>query len=171
MDFSDMFNVLYYREVKEENSQKQIEKVIDLVNVNFKEIIESSFRRGFEEGEKYGRNDENVTVRGKIIGKLLSNTTMTDEEIFKIIGLGEEKWKKHITYLRNKYEEGVREGKLKGLLENANILITKKFGELPKEVEDMLKTLDYSRLKNIIEHINDSETLEELIGKLKGKEG
>ena len=48
MDFSDMFNALYYREVKEENLQKQMEKVIDLVNVNFKQIIESSFRKNLK---------------------------------------------------------------------------------------------------------------------------
>ncbi|WP_205694156.1 hypothetical protein [Clostridium sp. JN-9] len=114
MDFSNMFDDLYYRKIKEENIQEQMKKVIKLVNINFKDIIESSFKRGFEEGERYGRNDENLTVRGKITGKLFSNTTMIDEEIFEIIGLGQEKWKEYIPYLRNKYEEGVKEGKLRG---------------------------------------------------------
>lgn len=114
MDFSNMFDDLYYRKIKEENIQQQMEKVIKLVNINFKDIIESSFKRGFEEGERYGRNDENLTARGKITGKLFSNTTMINEEIFEIIGLGQEKWKEYIPYLRNKYEEGVKEGKLRG---------------------------------------------------------
>ncbi|MCB2290867.1 hypothetical protein LGK97_14060 [Clostridium sp. CS001] len=108
MDENSIYDVWNYNNQNSNNLQNQMSKVMEMVNDNFTDIITSSFKNGFEEGEKYGRNDENLSLKAKICSKLFSNTDFTDEDIFKIVGFGEEKWKVYILDFREKFEEGKR---------------------------------------------------------------
>lgn len=120
MDFLDIFNALNYKNLNNENLQLQMEKLLELVNINFKEIIESSFKKGYEEGEKCGRSNENLIIRGKITGNLFSNSDLTNEEIFNIVGFGEEKWEKDIPYFREQYENAKKNSMLDSTMEDLN---------------------------------------------------
>lgn len=110
MDENSIYDVWNYNNENSNNLQNQLGKVMEMVNDNFTDIITSSFKNGFEKGEKHGRNDENLTLKAKICSKLFSNTDFTDDDIFKIIGFGEEKWKAYISDFREKYEEGKKVG-------------------------------------------------------------
>lgn len=157
MDFLDMLNSLYYKRLNEENLEIQMKKITELININLKEIIDSSFKKGFEEGEKYARNDENLNIRARITSKLFSNTTMTDEEIFQVVGFDEEKWKENIAYFRKQYEDG----KKSSMLMCIYIDIKEKFGELSEEIKYSIKKLDCNDLKYIIKAIDDCKTIQE----------
>ena len=85
MDSSDIFNALYFKQLNDENLQKQVKK-IDNLNREIIKIIQDSFRSGFEAGENNSRTSERLNVRGNVVGNLLINTTMTDEDIYEIIG-------------------------------------------------------------------------------------
>ncbi|MBZ9621436.1 hypothetical protein G9F71_000830 [Clostridium sp. FP2] len=113
MDENSIYDVWNYNKENSDNLQKQISKVMEIVNDNFTDIITSSFKKGFDEGEKYGRGDENLTLKAKICSKFFSNTNLTNEEIYSVLGFGEEKWKGYISEFRSNFEEGKREG-LKG---------------------------------------------------------
>lgn len=159
MDSSDILNALYLKHLKDENLQKQVEK-IDKLNREIIEILQDSFRNGFDEGENSGRDSERINVRGKIVGKLFINTDMTDEEIYKIIGFGEENWKEHIKYLRKQYEEGLRIGKTKVLISE----IIRKFGDISEDIKLEFEKMDYDALR---EHFEKSISLEELVSRIK----
>ena len=113
MDENSIYDVWNYNKENSDNLQNQISKVMEIVNDNFTDIITSSFKKGYKEGEMYGRSDESQIVKAKICSKLFSNTNLTNEEIYNILGFGEEKWKGYISEFRRKYEEGKIEG-LKG---------------------------------------------------------
>lgn len=83
---------------------------MEMVNNNFTDIITRSFKKGYEQGEIYGQED--ITLKAKICSKCFSKTNLTNEEIYNIIGFGEEKWKGYILEFRSKFEEGLKEGKL-----------------------------------------------------------
>lgn len=113
MDSSDIFNALYFKQLNDENLQKQVKKV-DKLNREIIKIMQDSFKNGFDAGENNGRTSERLSVRGKVVGNLFINTTMTDDEIYEIVGFGEESWKEHIKYLRKQYEEGLMKKQKKG---------------------------------------------------------
>lgn len=85
---------------------------------------------------------------------------MTDEEIYKIIGFGEENWKEHIKYLRKQYEEGLRIGKTKVLISE----IIRKFGDIPEDIKLEFEKMDYDVLR---ENFEKSTSLEELVSRIK----
>ena len=114
MNESDISNIFYYKRLNNKNLENQLKKFAILLNNDFKEIIESSFKAGFDEGEKMASDNESLTIRGKIIGKLFSTTNLTDEDIYEIVGFGEDKWREYIKYFRGKYEEGKSELSLDG---------------------------------------------------------
>lgn len=159
MDSSDVFNALYLKHLKDENLQNQVGKIHKL-NREIIEILQDSFRSGFHEGENNGRDSERLNVRAKIVGKLFINTYMTDEEIYKIIGFGEENWKEHIKYLRKQYEEGLIIGKTKVLISE----IIRKFGDISEDIKLEFEKMDYDAL---IEHFEKSISLEELVSRIK----
>lgn len=115
MDNSEIFNAIYLKYLNKANLEK-LTKNIDKINEDIINILQTSFRNGFNEGENSGRVSERLNVRGKIVGNLFINTDMTDEDIYNIVGFGEEKWMEHIKYLRKQYEEGVRIGKTEALI-------------------------------------------------------
>lgn len=159
MDRSEIFNAIYFKQLKGEYLQKQVKK-IDKVNQEIIKILEESFRNGFDEGENNGRTSERLSVRGKIVGKLLIHTDMTDEEIYEIIGFGEENWKEHIKYLRKQYEEGIRIGKIKVLISE----IIEKFGDTSEDIKLEFEKMDYDALR---ENFEKSTTLNELVRRIK----
>lgn len=161
MDSSEIFNAMYFKHLKDENLEKQVKK-IDKVNQEIIKIIQDSFRNGFNEGENSGRTSERLNVRGKIVGNLLINTDMTDEEIYNIVGFGEENWKEHIKYLRKQYEEGLRIGKTKSIISE----IINKFGDVPEGIKLEFEGMDYDVLR---EHFEKSKSLEELISRIKSE--
>ncbi len=110
MDTDSIFDVWNYNRAKDENLQNEMKKLMQLVDGDFKGIITNSFKNGFDEGEKYGRHDSNLVMRAKVVSKLLINTNFTDDDIFKIVGFEEEKWKIYVSDFRKKFEEGKREG-------------------------------------------------------------
>jgi hypothetical protein len=105
MDSTDIIGAFFYKKLNNENLDKHGDK-LSKINQDFRDMIEDSFKSGFEEGEKSGRSDESIFVRGKIIGKLFRNTDLTDDEIYEIVGLGEEKWRDYIMYFREQYDKG-----------------------------------------------------------------
>jgi hypothetical protein len=159
MDSSEIFNALYLKHLKDENLKKYVKK-IDKLNREILKIIEDSFRNGFDKGENSGRSSERLNVRAKIVGKLFINTDMTDEEIYAIIGFGEESWKEHIKYLRKQYEEGVRIGKTKALISE----IIEKFGDVPEDIKLEFEKMDYDVLR---ENFEKSTSLNELVSRNK----
>ncbi|MBU5269466.1 hypothetical protein AAGC94_09590 [Clostridium sporogenes] len=66
MDYSNILDILHYKECKDKNLEKQMEKLYKICNSSLNEIIEDSFQSGFEQGMEYGRSDENFKIRGKI---------------------------------------------------------------------------------------------------------
>ncbi|NNU78144.1 hypothetical protein [Clostridium estertheticum] len=112
MDENSIYDVWNYNKENSENLQNQISKVMEIVNNNFTEIITSSFKEGYKFGESYARKDENITLKAKICSKFFSKSKLTNEEIYNIIGFGEEKWKSYISEFRSKFEEGLKAGKL-----------------------------------------------------------
>lgn len=158
MDSSDIFNALYFKHLDDENLEKQVKK-FDKLNKEIIKISQDSFRNGFNEGENNGRDSERLNVRAKIIGKLFVNTDMTDEEIYEIIGFGEESWKEHIKYLRKQYEEGLRIGKIKVLIGE----IIEKFGDVPEDIKLEFEKMDYDVLRETFEK---STSLNELVSRI-----
>ncbi|MBZ9689363.1 hypothetical protein G9F72_023995 [Clostridium estertheticum] len=108
MDDNSVYDVWNYNKENSYNLQKQISKVMEIVNDNFTDIITSSFKKGYEKGEMYGRSDESLIVKARICSKLFSNTNLTNDEIYSIVGFAEEKWKGYISEFRKKFEEGKR---------------------------------------------------------------
>ena len=159
MDSSDIFNALYLKHLNDENLEKQVKK-IDKLNREIIKILQDSFRNGFDEGENSGRGSERLNVTGKIVGKLFINTDMTDEEIYEIIGFGEESWKEHIKYLRKQYEEGLRIGKIKVLISE----IIRELGDVPEDIKLEFEKMDYDVLRETFEK---SISLEELVSRIK----
>lgn len=155
MDSSDIFNSLYFKQLKDENLQKQVKK-IDKLNLEIIKIMKDSFRSGFDAGENNGRDSERLNVRGKVVGKLLIHTDMTDEEIYNIVGFDEESWKEHIKYLRKQYEEGLRIGKTKVLISE----IIEKFGDTSEDIKLKFEEMDYDFLR---ENFEKSTSLNELV--------
>ena len=109
MDSTDIMSAFFYKKLKNENLDRHWDK-LSQINRDIMDMVEDSFKSGFEEGEKTSRSDESIFVRGKIIGKLFKNTDMTDDEIYEIVGLGEEKWRDYIKYFREQYDKGKEEG-------------------------------------------------------------
>jgi DNA-binding transcriptional MerR regulator len=109
MNSSDGFNDNYYRKLYEENLEKEMKNVNE-INHNIERLIKSSFKSGFNEGNKISISNEIYNIIETIVRNLLMNTDMTDNEIYGIVGFGEEKWIEHIKYLREEYEyeEGVK---------------------------------------------------------------
>lgn len=155
MDSSDVFNALYFKQLNDENLQKQVKKV-NKVNQEIIKILQESFKSGFEAGENNGRTSERLSVRGKVVGNLLINTNMSDNEIYEIVGFGEESWKEHIKYLRKQYEEGLRIGKTKVLISE----IIEKFGDVSEEIKLEFEKVDYDVLR---ENFEKSTSLNELV--------
>lgn len=162
MDNSEVFNALCFKHLKEENLKKQFKRV-DKKNEEINKGLQDSFRNGFTEGEKNGRNSERLNVIGKIVGNLFVNTDMTDEEIYKVVGFGEESWKEHIKYLRKQFDEGIRIGKLRTLINE----IINKFGDVPDDFKLIFEGMEYGVLK---ETFLKSVSLEELISLVKSEE-
>ncbi|MCB2299895.1 hypothetical protein [Clostridium tagluense] len=159
MDGSEILNAFYYKKLNDENLENQLQKCNEFINNELKDIIENSFKTGFDEGEKTARADENLMVRGKIVGKLFVNTELNDEEIYVIVGLDEEKWREHIKYFRGQFEDGKRSSMMKFLIGE----ITDKFGALPEKTKKDFEGMDYSILNK---KFATAESLEELIEKL-----
>jgi hypothetical protein len=159
MDSSEILNALYFKNLKEENLEKQVRK-IDKINREINKVLQDSFENGYAEGEKSGRNSERLNVRGKIVGNLFINTDMTDEDIYKVVGFGEENWKEHIKYLRKRFNEGVRIGKVKYLINE----IIKKFGDIPDDIKLKFEGMDYDGLKDNLEK---SISLAEFVSRVK----
>lgn len=106
MDNLYFYDTPYFRKL----SQQILEKLTEDLNKSSKyinEIAKSSYRTGFIEGEKLGRDDETPNIRERIVRNIFINTDMSDEEIYEIVGFDEVKWIEHIKYLRKEYEEGV----------------------------------------------------------------
>lgn len=158
MESSDIFNALYLKQLNDENLQKQVKK-IDKVNQEIIKILQESFRSGFDAGENNGRDAERLNVRGKVVGNLLINTNMSDNEIYEIVGFGEESWKEHIKYLRKQYEEGLRIGKSKYLISE----ITNKFGDVSENIKLEFEKVDYDVLR---ENFEKSKNLNDLISRI-----
>mgnify|MGYP001585364867 CR=1 FL=1 len=112
MNESSIYDVWTYNKENSDNLQNQISKIMEMVNNNFTDIITSSFKKGYEQGEIYGRENENITLKTKICSKFFSKTNLSNEEIYNILGFGEEKWKGYILEFRSKFEEGLKAGKL-----------------------------------------------------------
>lgn len=109
MDDLDMFTALQLRNLREENLIKHKDNILK-IQADIKDGLDDSFRHGFLEGYHIGKTDERFDVKGRIITNLIKDTRMTDEEIFEVVGLGEDKWIDYIKDLRGKYEEGKRVG-------------------------------------------------------------
>lgn len=159
MESSDMFNALHFKHLNDENLQKQVKKV-DKLNREIIKIMQDSFKNGFDAGENNSRTSERLSVRGKVVGNLFINTTMTDDEIYEIVGFGEESWKEHIKYLRKQYEVGLRIGKTKVLISE----IIEKFGDTSEDIKLEFEKVDYDFLR---ENFEKSISLEELVSRIK----
>lgn len=163
MEGSEIFNALCYKRLNDENLENQLGKFTKFLNNDFKDIIESSFKAGYDEGENMARANERLMVKGKIVGNLFANTNMTDEEIYEIVGLDEEKWVEHIKYLRGQYEKGKNEGKRKAKMKLLVYEIIERYGDLPEKIKKALENMEYGILK---EKFDTDESLEELLKKV-----
>lgn len=155
MDSSDVSNAIYFKQLKNENLQKHVKKIEKLNNEIIK-IMQDFFKNGFDVGENNGRTSERFSVRGKIVGKLLIHTDMTDEEIYNIVAFDEESWKGRIKYLRKQYEAGLRIGKTKILISE----IIEKFGDTSEDIKLKFAEVDYDFLR---ENFEKSTSLNELV--------
>lgn len=108
MDKNSTFDVFTYNNANSENLKNEMKKIMKLFDSEFVDIITGSFKNGFEEGEKFGIQNTSLTLKAKICSNFFSTTNLTNMEIYKIIGFGEEKWIGYISEFRNKFEEGER---------------------------------------------------------------
>lgn len=109
MEDLDVFTALQLKELKQKNLYKHSEGIVKVTR-EINEMVKVSYEEGFLMGYEVGKNDESFNVKGKIISNLIKNTDMTDDEIFNIVDLGEDKWREHIEYLREEYEKGKKRG-------------------------------------------------------------
>ncbi|WPC42828.1 hypothetical protein [Clostridium sp. JS66] len=163
MEAGDIFNALYYKELNDVNLETQLQKFNELINKDFRDIVESSFKAGFQEGEKMARANERLMLKGKIVGNLFVNTDMTDDEIYKIVGLGEEKWIEYIKYLRGQYEKGKNEGKRKAEMKLLIYSITERYGDLSEKIKKALENMKYESLKEKFDTAESSEEFIEIL--------
>jgi len=110
MNIESFFDVWNYNRGNSENLAIQTNEIIAIVNDDFKDMITTSYEKGYLEGEKFGREDECLALRAKVISQLFTHSNFTDEDIFIIVGFQEENWRSYISDLRKKFEQGQEEG-------------------------------------------------------------